>query len=136
MVVAENIRIYDTGCDMPSQVLAAIKSGNFDLKVWLGLPLIENQDFAGPLNDILRAITTCGLDHINGLSIGNEFLLSDAARRSSQEKVKMIAARVKAVKAELPPEAAKLSIGYVDIAPYFQEAPGAVDGLVSHDFRY
>lgn len=43
-----------------------------DLKFWLGIPLVPDVGFEGPLGDITRAIEKYGKEHINGISIGNE----------------------------------------------------------------
>jgi exo-beta-1,3-glucanase (GH17 family) len=72
------IRLYGADCNQSALVLEAIKQTGVDMEVFLGNYVLPDEPTAYTRQrDTLReAIETYGTDHIEGITVGNEFMLN------------------------------------------------------------
>jgi len=73
------IRLYGASCDQSGMVLEAIKQTGVDLKVYLGIYSMPDDDHAAyrEQKDAVRlALETYGADNVVGITVGNEFMLN------------------------------------------------------------
>jgi len=72
------IRLYGADCNQSALVLEAIKQTGVDMQVFLGNYVLPDEPTAYTRQrDTLReAIETYGTDHIEGITVGNEFMLN------------------------------------------------------------
>jgi len=73
------VRLYGADCNQSALVLEAIKQTKVDMKVYLGNYVIatDNGDAYKRQRDVLKdAISTYGPDNIEGITVGNEFMLN------------------------------------------------------------
>ncbi|KAF9260088.1 glycoside hydrolase [Marasmius fiardii PR-910] len=72
------IRLYGADCNQTALVLDAIARTKVDLQVYLGnYPVPDNTTAYTSQRDTLKnAIQTFGVDHVAGITVGNEFILN------------------------------------------------------------
>ncbi|KAG8817452.1 hypothetical protein FRC17_011222 [Serendipita sp. 399] len=72
------IRLYGSDCNQTQLVLEAIKQTKVDMKVYVAIFVVVDDDSAyDRQKEALRdAIQTYGVDHIEGVTVGNEFMLN------------------------------------------------------------
>lgn len=73
------VRLYGADCNQSSLVLEAIKQTKVDMKVFLGnyvLPDDSDAAYNRQRAAIKSAIETYGVDHIEGITVGNEYMLN------------------------------------------------------------
>ncbi|EGG07014.1 family 17 glycoside hydrolase [Melampsora larici-populina 98AG31] len=89
------IRLYGSDCNQTALVLQGIKdAGNVDLSVWLGI-FIDGNDtvYQRQMDAVTDAIKNYGVDHIAGITVGNEYLLLSYGDSGSATDPKGVAAR-------------------------------------------
>jgi len=72
------LRLYGADCNQSALVLEAIKQTKVDLSVYLGnynLATDNGTAYTRQRQAIVDAINTYGTDHIQGITVGNEFML-------------------------------------------------------------
>jgi len=72
------VRIYGADCNQSALVLEAIKQTKVNMTVYLAnyaLATDNGTAYRRQRDEINAAITTYGVDHIGGVSVGNEFML-------------------------------------------------------------
>jgi len=72
------LRLYGADCNQSALVLEAIKQTKVDLSVYLGnynLATDNGTAYTRQRQAIVDAINTYGTDHIEGITVGNEFML-------------------------------------------------------------
>ncbi|KAF9478179.1 glycoside hydrolase family 17 protein [Pholiota conissans] len=81
------IRLYGADCNQSALVLEAIKQTKVDLQVFLGNFVVDGDEGAYTRQrDVIKsAIQTYGVDHIAGLTVGNEFMLNYVIEHNSQD---------------------------------------------------
>jgi len=72
-----NIRLYGADCNQSSLVLAAIELTQVNMSVYLGnYPEPDNGTaYERQRNEIQVALQNYGVDHVSGVTVGNEFIL-------------------------------------------------------------
>ncbi|KAJ7364295.1 glycoside hydrolase [Mycena albidolilacea] len=73
------IRLYGADCNQTELVLEAIKQTDVNMTVWLGNYAVATDDGAAYTRQrdaIKTAIQKYGMEHIGGLTVGNEFILN------------------------------------------------------------
>lgn len=76
--LTKRIRLYGADCNQTALVLEAIKRTKVDMTVWVG-NFVSTDDASAYTRqrDILKqAIQDYGVDHIGGVTVGNEFMLN------------------------------------------------------------
>jgi exo-beta-1,3-glucanase (GH17 family) len=72
------IRLYGADCNQSALVLEAIKRTKVDMQVFLGIyPVPEDNTPYTRQRDLVKAaLQTYGVDHVAGITVGNEFMLN------------------------------------------------------------
>ncbi|KAL1405860.1 hypothetical protein Q8F55_007538 [Vanrija albida] len=71
------LRLYGANCNVTALVLQAIKDTKVDMTIYPAIYVDSNtQAFDDQLKAITNAITTYGEDNIDGIAVGNEYLLN------------------------------------------------------------
>jgi exo-beta-1,3-glucanase (GH17 family) len=72
------IRLYGADCNQSAVVLEAIKQTKVNMSVYLGNYPVpdDNKPYTRQRDAIKSAIQTYGVDHIAGVTVGNEFMLN------------------------------------------------------------
>lgn len=71
------VRLYGADCDVGNLVLTAIEKTKVDLSVYLGVWVDDNDEtWQRQLKTTQDVVTKHGVDHIAGISVGNEYLLN------------------------------------------------------------
>ncbi|KIM27562.1 glycoside hydrolase family 17 protein [Serendipita vermifera MAFF 305830] len=72
------IRLYGSDCNQTQLVLEAIKQTKVDLKVYAAIYVVVDDDTAYERQkaSLKNAIETYGVDHLEGITVGNEFMLN------------------------------------------------------------
>ncbi|KAF8913775.1 glycoside hydrolase superfamily [Gymnopilus junonius] len=81
------IRLYGADCNQTALVLEAIKQTKVDMQVFLGNFMVEgdNAAYERQRDVIKNAIQTYGVDHIAGITVGNEFMLNYVTGHNIQD---------------------------------------------------
>jgi exo-beta-1,3-glucanase (GH17 family) len=77
--LTKRLRLYGADCNQSALVLEAIKQTKVDMTVYLGNYVIATDNGAAyqRQRDVIKsAIETYGTDHIEGITVGNEFMLN------------------------------------------------------------
>jgi exo-beta-1,3-glucanase (GH17 family) len=77
--VTKRIRLYGAECDVSALVLEAIKRTKVDMQVYLGnynLPDDNGVAYNKQRGIIQAALQKYGTDHVEGITVGNEFMLN------------------------------------------------------------
>ncbi|KAG6842030.1 hypothetical protein C0991_003556 [Blastosporella zonata] len=71
------VRLYGADCNQTALVLEAIKQTNVNMQVYVGNYVVpdDNVSYTRQRDTIKDAIQTYGVDHIAGITVGNEFML-------------------------------------------------------------
>ncbi|KAH7913798.1 glycoside hydrolase family 17 protein [Hygrophoropsis aurantiaca] len=83
-----NIRLYGADCNQSSLVLAAIEMTKVNMNVYLGnYPAINDNGTAYTRQklEIQTAIQQYGVDHVAGVTVGNEFILDYVTDQGSED---------------------------------------------------
>jgi exo-beta-1,3-glucanase (GH17 family) len=81
------LRLYGANCNMTALVLEAIKQTKVDITIYPAIYIDSNtQAYEDQTNAILDAFQTYGVDHVEGLAVGNEWLLNQANVRPTGSK--------------------------------------------------
>jgi len=73
------VRLYGADCNQSSQVLDAIQQTGVDLKVYLGiytLPDDDHEAYHRQKEYVQEALEMFGSEHVLGITVGNEFMLN------------------------------------------------------------
>ncbi|KAJ7285224.1 glycoside hydrolase [Mycena rebaudengoi] len=72
------IRLYGADCNQTELVLEAIKQTKVDMTVWLGNYVATDGGtaYARQRDEIVAAVKKYGVEHIGGITVGNEFMLN------------------------------------------------------------
>ncbi|UZJ56571.1 hypothetical protein CBS101457_005891 [Exobasidium rhododendri] len=87
------LRLYGADCSVPSLVLEAIDKTKVNMTVFLASWLPQQTDdpnnatYLRQVSEVQAAITTYGVDHIDGITVGNEFLLNGGTEAELIEKM-------------------------------------------------
>ncbi|KAJ9475808.1 putative family 17 glucosidase SCW10 [Pseudozyma hubeiensis] len=75
--LTSRIRLYGSDCNTSQLVLEAIKQTKVDMKVFLAVWIDTNATTVQrQIDNVVDAIKTYGVDNIDGITVGNEFLLN------------------------------------------------------------
>jgi len=76
--LTNKIRLYGADCNQSMFVLDAIQRTKVDLSVFLGNYVLPDDDagYTRQRDEITQAIQTFGVDHVSGITVGNEFMLN------------------------------------------------------------
>ncbi|KAF5321222.1 hypothetical protein D9619_000496 [Psilocybe cf. subviscida] len=76
--LTRRVRLYGGDCNQTALVLEAIKQTKVDMEVYLGNYVVDGDPTAyeRQRDEIKKAIETYGVDHIAGITVGNEFMLN------------------------------------------------------------
>jgi len=77
--LTKRLRLYGADCNQSALVLEAIKQTKVDMTVYLGnyvVPTDNGAAYERQRELIKSAIETYGVDHIEGITVGNEFMLN------------------------------------------------------------
>ncbi|KAM0791717.1 hypothetical protein ACM66B_003986 [Microbotryomycetes sp. NB124-2] len=96
------LRMYGAACNQSQLVLQAIQDTKVDMSVWLGSWVSDNATVNSEQQDwIIDAIQTFGTDHIEGVIVGNEYLLNaqdkDAAGQFIVSQVEAMRTKIAAL---------------------------------------
>ncbi|BEJ10712.1 hypothetical protein CspHIS471_0101340 [Cutaneotrichosporon sp. HIS471] len=73
------LRLYGSNCNMTALVLEAIKQTKVDMVIYPAIYIDSNtQAYTDQTNAVLDAFKTYGIDNVEGLAVGNEWLLNQA----------------------------------------------------------
>lgn len=76
--ITTRLRLYSANCNTTAFVLQAIKDTKVDMTVWPAVYIDSNEESnTAQMADIKQAIEDYGTDHIEGITVGNEFLLNN-----------------------------------------------------------
>ena len=71
------IRTYGADCNVPELVLEAIEKTKVNMEVFLAVWVDTNATtYARQVQSVVDAITKFGVDHVAGITVGNEYLLN------------------------------------------------------------
>lgn len=82
------VRLYGADCNQSALVLEAIKRTKVDMKVFLGIYPVPDDNGAAykRQRDVVQsALQTYGTDHVAGITVGNEFMLNYVTEHSSDK---------------------------------------------------
>jgi len=82
------IRLYGASCNQSAMVLEAIKQTGVDLKVYLGIysmPEDDHKAYREQKDAIRLALETYGADNVVGITVGNEFMLNWVSPKNSTD---------------------------------------------------
>ncbi|EJU05045.1 glycoside hydrolase [Dacryopinax primogenitus] len=72
------IRLYGADCNQSALVLEGIQQSKVNLSVYLAIYVTDNTtSYEEQKQKVLDAITTYGVDHVEGVAVGNEFILNN-----------------------------------------------------------
>ncbi|KAG9102424.1 hypothetical protein FS749_000014 [Ceratobasidium sp. UAMH 11750] len=75
--ITTRIRLYGADCNQTALVLQAIKDTKVNLEVFVGIYVNDDDTAYTRQRDLIKdAITTYGVDHIAGVTVGNEYILN------------------------------------------------------------
>ncbi|KAH9998936.1 glycoside hydrolase superfamily [Russula vinacea] len=77
--LTSRLRLYGSDCNQSALVLEAIKQTKVNMTVWLGdynLPNDNGTEYNQQKQAIVNVINKYGVDHIEGIDVGNEFMLN------------------------------------------------------------
>jgi len=76
--ITTRLRLYGADCNQSALVLDAIQRTKVDLTVWLGNYVLPDDDagYERQRDEINSALQTFGADHVEGVTVGNEFMLN------------------------------------------------------------
>lgn len=76
--ITTRLRLYGADCNQSALVLDAIQRTKVDLTVWLGNYVLPGDDagYTRQRDEINSALQTFGTDHVEGVTVGNEFMLN------------------------------------------------------------
>ncbi|KAG9050181.1 hypothetical protein FS837_007079 [Tulasnella sp. UAMH 9824] len=80
------VRLYGTDCNVTDLVLDAIQQTKTDLSVYMGI-YINNDDtvYTRQRDAVQRILQTYDINHILGLTVGNEFILNNMTAASAND---------------------------------------------------
>jgi len=82
------IRTYGTDCNVASYVLEAIARTKVNMTVALGVWVAEDQVVnARQVSELQKAIAQFGVDHVEGVTVGNEWLLNGGTSADLVQKM-------------------------------------------------
>ncbi|KAK4054985.1 hypothetical protein OIO90_003326 [Microbotryomycetes sp. JL221] len=86
--LTSRIRLYGSACNQSQLVLQAIQDTKVDMTVWLGAWVNDNSTTNEDQQQyVIDAIEKYGTDHIEGITVGNEYLLNAADRVTAAQFV-------------------------------------------------
>ncbi|KIM46320.1 glycoside hydrolase family 17 protein [Hebeloma cylindrosporum] len=87
------IRLYGADCNQTALVLEAIKQTKVDMQVFIGNYVVEGDPTAYERQrDVIKsALQTYGVDHVAGITVGNEFMLNYVVGHNSNDANSAIA---------------------------------------------
>jgi exo-beta-1,3-glucanase (GH17 family) len=80
--LTNRIRLYGADCNVPSYVLNAVKQTKVDMQVWLAVWVPQPADdpddatYNRQVSEVRKAIEEFGVEHVAGITVGNEYLLN------------------------------------------------------------
>lgn len=96
------IRTYGSDCNASTLVMQAIQDTKVDMTVWLGIYIDTDESiWERQRDDTLAIIQKYGVDHISGITVGNEFLLNTNGAASSYTSIRQKVAEFKSELAKL-----------------------------------
>jgi len=87
------IRLYGADCNQTALVLDAIKQTKVDMQVFVGNYVVEGDPgaYERQRDAIKLALQTYGVDHVAGITVGNEFMLNYVTGHGTQDANSAIA---------------------------------------------
>ncbi|PWN47771.1 glycoside hydrolase [Violaceomyces palustris] len=86
--LTNKIRLYGADCNVSQLVLQAIQETKTDLSVYLALWVDDNAEtYARQVKEVTDAIKAYGVDRIDGITVGNEYLLNGGSAADLVQKM-------------------------------------------------
>jgi len=136
------LRLYGADCNQSALVLDAIQRTKVDMTVWLGNYVVPGDDagYTRQRDEINSALQTFGVDHVEGVTVGNEFMLnylnengngeSDPNSDVGNQGAQILISKISDTRSSLKSLnlAKTLQVGTADAGAFFNnEVLGAVD---------
>ncbi|KAL1739825.1 glycoside hydrolase family 17 protein, partial [Schizophyllum fasciatum] len=130
--ITTRIRLYGTDCNQSVLVLEAIVQTKVNLTVWLGNYVSATdggEAYERQRDTIKEVIQTYGTDHIEGITVGNEFMLNYVESQGTDDvtgtvgttAAEMLVANITDTRSMLSDIGVSLSVGTADAGAYFNE---------------
>ncbi|KAH0587828.1 hypothetical protein H2248_006588 [Termitomyces sp. 'cryptogamus'] len=81
------VRLYGADCNQTALVLEAIKQTKVEMEVFVGIYVLpnNNESYIRQRDIVKDAIQTYGVDHIAGVTVGNEFMLNYISEKQESD---------------------------------------------------
>ncbi|KAG9126231.1 hypothetical protein FRC07_004339 [Ceratobasidium sp. 392] len=84
--ITTRIRLYGADCNQTALVLQAVKDTKVNMQVFVGIYVTDDDTAYTRQRDLIKdAITTYGVDHIAGVTVGNEYILNSVTAAGTND---------------------------------------------------
>lgn len=101
--LTSRIRLYGADCNVPSLVLEAIQKTKVNMTVflaaWVPQPADDpdNTTWERQMSEVVKAVQKYGADHVDGVTVGNEYLLNNGPEGPLLDKMVQMRDQLKAL---------------------------------------
>ncbi|GAA6020538.1 hypothetical protein JCM11491_000787 [Sporobolomyces phaffii] len=125
------IRTYGSACNQSELVLQAIQDTKINMTVWLGAYIGDNTTVNAQQQDwIIDALDKYGVDHVGGVTIGNEYVLNAVSPSDTAVRISYLNSEMSAFRTRLASKSYSktLPVGVSDAGSIFTTGATLVEG--------